>query len=384
MLAKVFIKDYESITNSSVRNKYGKLAGIFGVISNLLLGIIKLVIGILSKSVSIMADSVNNITDSFSSILTIIGFSLVDKKPTKHHPYGYARYEYICGFVISLFMLLTGALFFKESIVKVFKKEEIIITNLTLIILVIGILIKFIQMKIYLYFAKKIDSDTLKTSSVDTRNDIISSTGILLSMIIMKYFNINIDGFVGLIVSFIMIYSSSKMIKEVIDPIIGLMPDEEYVNEIKNKLLSYEFVVGIHDLVVHNYGVNNDFVTVHVEVDSRMDMITAHDLIDNIEKSFKENGTHLTIHMDPVIIGDKNVDKLKAKVTKTIKELDVELDIHDFRIVKGPTHTNILFDLVIPYDKEFTEKEIIKHLKNNINGEKHKYYYVVEIERPLC
>ena len=384
MLAKVFIKDYESITNSSVRNKYGKLAGIFGVISNLLLGIIKLVIGILSKSVSIMADSVNNITDSFSSILTIIGFNLVNKKPTKHHPYGYARYEYVCGFIISLFMLLTGALFFKESIVKVFKKEEIIITNLTLIILVIGILIKFIQMKVYLTFAKKIDSDTLKTSAVDTRNDIISSTGILLSMIIMKYFNINIDGFVGVIVSVIMIYSSIKMIKEVLDPIIGLMPNEEYVNDIKNKLLSYECVVGIHDLVVHNYGVNNDFITVHVEVDSKMDMITAHDLIDNIEKEFKENGINLTIHMDPVIIGDKNVDKLKVKVIKTIKTLDKELDIHDFRIVEGPTHTNILFDLVIPYDKEFTEKEIIKHLKNNINGEKHKYYYVVEIERPLC
>lgn len=384
MLAKVFIKDYENINNKSVRNKYGMIAGVFGLISNLLIGILKLIIGILSKSVSIMADSVNNITDSFSSILTIIGFSLVNKKPTKHHPYGFARYEYICGFVISLFMLLTGALFFKESIVKVFIKEDIVITNLTFVILIIGIIVKFIQMKVYLSFSEKIESDTLKTSALDTRNDIISSTGILVSMLIMKYFNINIDGFIGLIVSFIMIYSSIKMIKEVLDPIIGLMPNIEYVEEVKNKLLSYECVIGIHDLVIHNYGVNNDFITVHVEVDSKMDMITAHDLMDNIERDFKEEGINLTIHMDPVLIGDKKVDKLKEKVITVMKDLDETLEIHDFRIVNGITHTNILFDCVIPYEKDFSEKQIIKHLKTNINNEKHKYYFVVEIDRPLC
>lgn len=384
MLAKVFIKDYENINNKCVRNRYGMIAGVFGLISNLLIGILKLIIGILSKSVSVMADSVNNITDSFSSILTIIGFSLVNKKPTKHHPYGFARYEYICGFVISLFMLLTGALFFKESIVKVFIKEEIVITNLTFIILMIGIIVKFIQMKVYLSFSKKIESDTLKTSALDTRNDIISSTGILVSMIIMKYFNINIDGFIGLIVSFIMIYSSIKLIKEVLGPIIGLMPDVEYVNEVKNKILSYECVIGIHDLVIHNYGVNNDFITVHAEVDSKMDMITAHDLMDNIERDFKEEGINLTIHMDPVLVGDKKVDELKEKVTNVIKELDESLEIHDFRIVNGPTHTNILFDCVIPYEKDYSLKQIIKHLKTNINDEKHKYYYVVEIDRPLC
>ena len=203
-------------------------------------------------------------------------------------------------------------------------------------------------------------------------------------MIIMKYFNINIDGFVGIIVSFIMIYSSIKMIKEVLDPIIGLMPNIEYVEEVKNKLLSYECVIGIHDLVIHNYGVNNDFITVHVEVDSKMDMITAHDLMDNIERDFKEEGINLTIHMDPVLIGDKKVDKLKEKVITVMKDLDETLEIHDFRIVNGITHTNILFDCVIPYEKDFSEKQIIKHLKTNINNEKHKYYFVVEIDRPLC
>ena len=174
------------------------------------------------------------------------------------------------------------------------------------------------------------------------------------------------------------------MIKEVLDPIIGLMPNIEYVEEVKNKLLSYECVIGIHDLVIHNYGVNNDFITVHVEVDSKMDMITAHDLMDNIERDFKEEGINLTIHMDPVLIGDKKVDKLKEKVITVMKDLDETLEIHDFRIVNGITHTNILFDCVIPYEKDFSEKQIIKHLKTNINNEKHKYYFVVEIDRPLC
>lgn len=384
MLAKVFIKDYENITNRKVRNKYGMLAGIFGVISNLLLGIFKFIIGVFSNSISIMADSINNIIDCFSSLLTIIGFGLVNKKPTKHHPYGFARYEYVCGFVMSLFVLLTGVLFFKESVFKLFKSDEILITNLTFIILIVGIVIKFIQMKVYLSFSMRIDSNTLKTSAIDTKNDIISSFGILMSMIVMKYFSINIDGFVGIIVSFIMIYNSTKMLKEVLDPIIGFMPNEKYVNDVKEKIMSYECVIGIHDLVIHNYGVNNNFITVHVEVDSKMDMITAHDLIDNIEKSFKEKDIDLTIHIDPIIVGDEEVDELKKEIIKSIKKLDESLEIHDFRIAKGPTHINVFFDCVIPYEKYFSKKQIIEHLKNDICDNAKKYYYAIEIERPLC
>lgn len=384
MLAKIFIKNYEDTTNSKVRHAYGALAGKFGVITNLILGIMKLIIGIISNSISIMVDAINNITDSASSILTIIGFNLSSKKPTRNHPYGYARYEYVCGFVIALFMLTMGLIFAKESVIKIFNKEALVITNVTYIVLIIAIIVKFLQMKVYLDFSKKIDSNTLKTSAVDTRNDIISSIGILLSMIIMKIFNINIDGYVGLIVSAIVVYSSIKMIKEVLEPIIGLIPNEKHVNEIKEKLLSYECVEGIHDLVVHNYGVNNDFITVHVEIDSKMNMITAHDLIDNIEREFKDIGMDLTIHMDPIVIGDSRVDELKEKVISTIKKLDKDLDIHDFRIVEGPTHTNLLFDCVVPYEKDYTREEVVDYLRKNIVDEKHKYYYVIEIDRPFC
>lgn len=385
MLKTLFIKNYKDVENPDVRNKYGKVAGIFGIITNLFLGIIKLVIGYISNSVSITADAVNNISDTASSALTIIGFKLANKKPNHDHPYGYARYEYVSGLVIAMLMLIMGLVFAKESIVKIIYPEELVINIATYIVLFIAILGKGLQMFVYLDFAKAINSSALKTTAVDTRNDIISTTAILISMFIMTALKINIDGYLGLAVSAFVIYSSCQMIKEVLEPIIGIIPTKERVGEIRKKLLSYDYVQGIHDLVIHNYGVHNDFITVHVEIDASMDMVKAHDLIDNIENDFKkETGTDLTIHMDPVVLGNEKVDKLKEIVTTKIKEFDSELQIHDFRIVEGTTHTNILFDCVVPYEKNYTEEEIELYLERNIKSEDETYYYVVEIDRPYC
>lgn len=385
MLKHLFIKNYKETENPEVRNKYGKVAGIFGIISNLILGIIKLIIGFISNSVSIMADAVNNLSDMASSLLTIIGFKLANRKPNHDHPYGYARYEYVSGFAIAILMLIMGIVFAKESIMKIIHPEELIINNATFIVLFIAILGKTCQMLVYLDFSKAIESNTLKTSAIDTRNDIISTTAILISMLIMKKLGINIDGYLGLAVSLFVIYSSSQMIKEVLEPIIGIIPTKERVEEITKKILSYDYVQGIHDLVIHNYGVHNDFVTVHVEIDSNMNMLEAHDLMDNIENDFKENlGISLTIHMDPVVIGNEKVDKLKKLIITTIHNLDNELEIHDFRIVEGTTHTNILFDCVVPYEKDYTADYIKEYLNKNIKPEQEKYYYVVEIDRPYC
>lgn len=385
MLKKIFIKNYKNTDDPEVRNQYGKIAGIFGIVTNLLLGIIKLIIGIISHSVSIMADAANNIADTASSILTIIGFKLSSKKPDKKHPYGYARYEYIAGFVIAILMLIMGISFAKESIMKIFNPEELIINWITYLILIIAIIGKGLQMFVYIDFANAINSNTLKANSVDTRNDIISTTAIFISMVIMGTFKINIDGILGLIVSGFVIYSSIQMIKEVLEPIIGIVPTEEQVNEITKKLLSYEYVEGIHDLVIHNYGVHNDFVTVHVEIDSKMDILKAHDLMDNIEKNFRDElEIDLTIHMDPIVIGDPDIDKLQAKVIQSLHKLDKDLKIHDFRVVKGITHTNILFDCIVPYEKDYTEGILIEYLSKNIIPEKEIYYYVIHIDRPYC
>lgn len=384
MLKKLFIKNYTNTQDPNVRNEYGKVAGTFGIITNLVLGIIKIIIGIISNSVSIMADAINNIADTASSILTIIGFKLSSKKPDKKHPYGYARYEYVAGFVIALLMLIMGATFAKESIVKIFQPEDLIINNVTYIILSIAIVGKIIQMFVYLDFAKAINSNTLKTNAIDTRNDIISTTAILISMIIMKVFNINLDGILGLLVSGLIIYSAIGMIKEVLEPIIGIVPTEEQVEEISKKLLSYEYVEGIHDLVIHNYGVQNDFVTVHVEIDSTLDIMKAHDMMDNIEKDFKDDlGIALTIHTDPIILNNPKIDKLQKLVIESLNKLDNELKIHDFRVVEGITHTNILFDCIVPFEKEYTIETITDHLSKTIIPEKETYYYVIEIDRPF-
>ena len=383
MLKRLFIKNYKNTSDPNVRNAYGKVAGIFGIFTNLILGIIKFIIGIISNSVSIMADAINNIADTASSILTIIGFKLASKKPDKKHPYGYARYEYISGFVIALLMLLMGLTFAKESIIKIFNPEELTINAVTYIILTIAIIGKFIQMFVYLDFSKAINSNTLKTNAIDTRNDIISTTTILISMIIMGIFNINIDGYLGLLVSGLIIYSSIGLIKEVLEPIIGIIPTEERIKEVTEKILSYDCVRGIHDLVIHNYGVHNDFITVHVEISSDMDIMKAHDLMDNIEKDFKtELGTDLTIHMDPVDISNPKANKLYDLVKNALLTFDLELQMHDFRIVEGVTHTNILFDVIVPFEKNYTKEQIIEHLNKNVISENEKYYYVIDIDRP--
>ena len=384
MLKRLFIKNYTNTQDPEVRNNYGKVAGAFGIVTNLVLGIIKIIIGIISNSVSIMADAINNIADTASSVLTIIGFKLSSRKPDKQHPYGYARYEYVAGFVIAILMLIMGLTFAKESIVKIFNPEELTINSVTYIILVIAIIGKIIQMFVYLDFAKAIDSNTLKTNAIDTRNDIISTTAILISMIIMGIFHINLDGILGLAVSGLIIYSATGMIKEVLEPIIGIVPTEEQVEEITKKLLSYESVEGIHDLVIHNYGVHNDFVTVHVEIDSTLEIMKAHDMMDNIEKDFRDElGIALTIHMDPIVVNDPEVDKLQKIVIESIKKLDNELKIHDFRVVKGITHTNILFDCVVPYEKDYTNESLINHLLKTIKPENEPYFYIVEIDRPF-
>ena len=384
MLKRLFIKNYKNTDDPNVRNQYGKVAGIFGIFTNLILGVVKLIIGIISNSVSIMADAANNIADTASSLLTIIGFKLASKKPNKKHPYGYARYEYVAGFVIALLMLVMGLTFAKESIIKIFNPEELTINWITYLILSIAVIGKILQMVVYLDFSKAINSNPLKANAVETRNDIISTTAILISMVIMQVFKINIDGLLGLAVSAFVVYSSIEMIKEVLEPIIGIVPTDEQVQEITETLLKYDNVEGVHDLVIHNYGVNNDFVTVHVEFDSKMDVMKAHDMMDNIEKDFKDKlGIALTIHMDPIVVGDPLVDKLQEKVAQAIHKLDSELKIHDFRIVKGITHTNILFDCIVPFEKDHTEESLKEYLMKEVIPEEEIYYYVIQIDRPF-
>ncbi len=384
MLEKVFIKDRNNTEDKNVRSKYGNLAGFLGISTNLVLGVVKLIVGFISHSVSIMADAVNNISDMATSAMTILGFKLANKKPNREHPYGYARYEYVCSFVIALFMFAMGVVFAKESVVKIFSPEELVIDKATYIVLGCAVLVKLFQLIEYKSYADAIKSQAIEATALDTRNDIITTTGILISMVVMGIFKINIDGYVGLAVSGLVIISSIGAIKEGLEPIIGIVPTKEQVDAITEKLKSYPIVKGIHDMVIHNYGVNNDFVTVHVEVDSRDNVLDIHDAIDIIENDFRNDmGLPVTIHMDPVVIGDKELDNYKEQVEELLKNLDERLMFHDFRMVKGPSHTNIIFDCVVPQDDNWDSAFISEYLSKNVKS-KSKLFFVVEIDRPYC
>ena len=312
MLEKIFIKDYQNTDNPEVRKRYGVVSGIFGIITNIILFLIKFIIGIIANSVTIMADAFNNLSDSGSCIVTILGFKLANKPADKEHPYGHARYEYITGIIISLLILSMGAIFAKTSVEKIFFPESINLNIATYIVLTVAIIGKFIQMMVYNKFSKAINSSTIKATAIDARNDILSTSAVLIAMIIMGIFKINIDAYMGLIVSIFIIITAINSLKETINPLLGIVPSKERVEEIRNKIMNHKEIRGIHDLKIHSYGVGNDFVTVHAEVPDTMGILESHELADIIEREFKEDlKIDLTVHIDPLDLNDERTREVR-------------------------------------------------------------------------
>lgn len=385
MLKKLFIKDYKNVDNPQVRNQYGIVAGIFGIVTNLILFLIKLVIGIIANSVTIMADAFNNLSDFGSCIVTIIGFKLASQPADKEHPYGHARYEYVTGIIVSLLMLVMGVIFAKTSIEKIFAPEEIKLGIETYTVLIVAILGKVLQMVVYLDFAKSIKSSTIKATAMDARNDILTTLTVLITMIVMGIFKINIDAYIGLLVSGFIILSSINSLKDTINPLLGNVPSKEKVEKIKEKILSHKEIIEIHDLRIHSYGEQNDFVTVHAEVPDTMNIVEAHEIADIVEREFKEElNIDLTIHIDPLNVNDEETKKIKEKVENTLKNFDKEISIHDFRVVTAKGHSNVIFDIVIPYGKNYNKYELLGVLEEGFKDEDKKYYFIFNIDRPFC
>lgn len=359
------------------RAKYGKIAGIFGIVTNFLLFLLKIGIGILSNSLAIIADAMNNLSDSISSILTLIGFQLARRKADKEHPFGHARYEYVTGILISFLVFLMAYTLLKNSIQKIIHPEILTITIVTYIILLIAIVLKIAQMVVYFHLSKKIDSTTIKANAVDARNDAICTSVVFFSLLVMKLFHVNIDGYMSLLVSFFLLYSSFQLIKETIDPLLGLAASKEQVNYIKQNLLKYSEIKGFHDLILHNYGPSKIYATVHIEVLEDMKLLEADQLMDKIEKDFeKKLGVHLTIHIDPISDENKKEKEIRKTIEKTLKEQDKNITIHDFKIVEDAK--TIFFDLVLPYDIEYSIKTIVSLLEEKIKG----YQFEIQIDRP--
>lgn len=383
-LKKIFIKNYRDIDNPKIRLKYGRVAGLIGIISNVIMFIFKLLIGLISASITIIVDAVNNITDAGSSILTLIGFKIANKPADREHPYGHARFEYIMGLFISLITFGAGLLFAKSCLEKIINPTPIDISILTYVILGIGIIIKLFQMLMYRDFAKTIDSDTLRANEMDARLDLISSCTILVSIIVMNIFSINIDGYIGLLVSIFIIYSSFKIILSTISPLISEKPEKKLVNKIKRELLSFDGIHDMHDLLIHTYGTGSTFATVHVEVPADTTLLEIHELIDQIERHFEDKfQINLTIQIDPIDKDNPRTIKIHDKVEKTIKKINKKLSIHGLRVIYRKDRIKVLFDITEDFDFRLQKSEVNKILLNEFANEEEKFEFVFTIDKPF-
>lgn len=389
-IRKLFIKDYQDTQNPKVRFRYGLVAGIFGIISNALLCVFKLIVGVVGNSITIIADAINNLSDAGSSVVTLVGFKLSATPPDNDHPFGHARYEYITSLLVSVTVLFIGILLLKSSIEKCINPEEVSVSVYTYIVLGVAIAMKLVQMLIYLDFSKAINSGALKASAADSRNDVLATVAVLISTIVIDVAGdkispkVSVDGIMGIAVSAFIIVSSILLIKEAMSPILGEKPPKELVDKITAKILSYDGVIGVHDLVVHSYGENHCFVVAHVEVPADVDITKSHDVIDNIEHDFwNEMHVRITIHMDPVDTKNKQLAVLKLRAQNAIANLDENLSLHDFRLVSGQTHTNMLFDVVIPYGSKITLDDVKDALKKEFGNDPVKYFFVIDMDRKM-
>lgn len=381
-LYKFFIKNYEDVKNPAVRESYGKLGGTIGVLSNLILSIIKICGGIISSSISIIADGINNLSDAASSIITLLGFKLASIPEDEDHPYGHARIEYLAGLIISMIIIFVGCALGKNSIYKVLNPSPLNINNYVIIMLVLSIFIKIWQANLNYSIGKKINSLTLKATATDSRNDVIATSMVLLSSIVAKFTNINLDGYLGIAIAVFIIYSGIILIKETASPLLGESPDTELVDEIISLVLSYDGVLGLHDLVVHNYGARRTFASLHIEVDADVDIMVSHDIVDNIEKEMRNKlHIHFIAHMDPIRINDPVIQKVYPPIEKCISQFQGLKDIHDLRCVPGKTHTNIIFDVSMDSSCTVNKKEVTSAVDKVLKSINPDYFVVITFDK---
>ncbi len=377
-LKKLLIKDYKSVGRPEVRTRYGVTAGVFGICSNAVICALKLAVGFVSGSVTVIADAVNNLSDAGSSAVTVAGFKLASRPADREHPYGHARYEYIGALVVAVIILIVGVLLCKSSVEKIVTPEEVSVDVWTYVVLAASIVMKLVQMWLYLDFAKSISSGALKAAAADSRNDVIATGAVLVAAVIMDVAGVNVDAYFGLAVSLFIVVSSFKYILEAADPLIGTRPPEEVVKTLKDKVLSYDGVIGMHDLAVHSYGEGRYFAVAHLEVPAKDDIMFAHELADNIERDVKaELGIQLTLHIDPIDNEDEETLALKERCMKVVRGFGEGFSLHDFRLVKGMEHTNILFDVEVPFEHKVALSDVEKKLEEEFAGEEMKYYFVL-------
>ena len=381
-IIKKFISNSEDINNPEVRKNYGIVSGFVGIFCNVILFISKIIAGILTSSVSITADAFNNLSDAGSSIVTIIGFKLADKPADADHPFGHGRIEYISGFIVSIVILIVGLELIKSSIVKIINPEPIDFNIVSLAIMVISILIK-LWMSVYnRYVGKKIDSSTIQAVAADSLNDVVATSAVVIGIVINYFTSLNIDGIMGCVVAIFIIKAGLETAKDTIDPLLGQAPEQSFVDAIESEVLKYDIVIGIHDLTVHNYGPGRTIVSLHAEVPCNVGILEIHDTIDNIEKHINQKfNCESVIHMDPIMVDNENINKLHDVVKNIIHNVDDSMSMHDFRVVEGPTHTNLIFDIAVPWKCKMADDEIINSIQKEIDKLEDRFELVIQIDK---
>ncbi len=383
LLLKLFVKNYKNTEDRAVREAYGVLGGTVGIVCNLLLSVVKIILGVVSNSVSVIADAMNNLSDTASSVITLIGFKAAGKPADEDHPFGHGRIEYMAAFIVSALILLVGFELLKSSVEKIISPVVVQVNYITLIILLLSSLTK-----LWMYFFNKklsraVDSGVLAATAQDSLNDALVTFAILLSVGVMVFFEINIDPYVGLLMSGFILYTGFKAAKETIDPLLGTPPEKELIEELHKTILSFEGFIGIHDLIVHNYGPGRVFASVHIEVPVDIDIVHCHEQVDLCEKVVNEKlGVELVVHMDPIVTNDETVNKTKEQLRGILMEIDERLSFHDFRMTpKGENRTNLIFDIVVPLSTRLTEEEISQRVTAEMRKIDPTFFFVITFDK---
>ncbi len=383
ILAKLFIRNSENMKDTKVRQSYGILCGTVGICLNILLFIGKFLAGTISGSVSITADAFNNLSDAGSSLVTMIGFKLAGAKPDPHHPFGHGRIEYVSGLVVSGAILIMAFELVKSSVEKIIHPGKVEYGALALVILAVSISVKLYMCFYNRSFGKKLDSAAMRATAMDSLSDVCATSVVLIAALAEKFFGFQIDGWCGVLVGLFIFCAGINAARETLNPLLGQPPEPEFVAQIEDLVMSHPEVRGIHDLIVHDYGPGRRMISLHAEVPAEGDIIMMHDAIDNIEGELRRRlQCDAVIHMDPIVTTDESVLKLKKEAFDVVKAIDARITMHDFRVVTGPTHTNLIFDVVVPYGFSMTDEEVINAVSTGVAGTLgDNYFCVIQVDK---
>ena len=382
LLVNWFVKDKENIHDAKVRQSYGRLSGLVGIFCNVILFALKLFSGLMTGAVSIMADAFNNLSDAASSVVTLIGFYMAGKPADLDHPYGHGRIEYLSGLFVSAAILLTGVELMKSSVDKILHPEALSFSVSSVVILVISILLKLWMSRFNYKVGRRIDSEAMKATGADSLSDRVSTSAVLLGVVIAMLTGRNFDGWFGAVVALFVCFAGFSAAKDTIQPLLGQAPDPELVKQIRERVMQEDKILGVHDLIIHDYGPGRRIISLHAEISYKEDILEAHDMIDNVERNLMEEfQCDATIHMDPVVNDDEELNQMKIRVEEAVTEENPEWKIHDFRMVRGQTHTNLIFDLVIQPEELTRAGEIEKRIKDKIHTMDSHFYAVVTVEQ---